>query len=104
VSSLEVLLIGSLGFFVGCQIINGIMNITTAKFVKRQTVLHAKVREEEARANFDQIEAISIKLELLSQSFQVLEDYIRYDLDLDKKSRKRGPYKPRKPKGIEHQQ
>jgi hypothetical protein len=87
-------LIGSIGFFVICQIANGIMNIMAARFVRRQAVLNAKLREEEARANFEQMEAINIKFEELM---------IRMEQVTNQKPRViRGKYKPRRPKGIEH--
>jgi hypothetical protein len=87
-------LIGSIGFFVICQVANGIMNIMSARFVRRQAVLNAKLREEEARANFEQMESINIKFEELM---------IRMEQVSNQKPRViRGKYKPRKPKGIEH--
>lgn len=94
-SLLEVVLIGAIAFFVICQIANGIMNIMSARFVRKQAKLNAILREEEARANFEQMEAINIKFEELM---------IRMDQVSNQKPRViRGKYKPRKPKEISHQ-
>jgi len=94
VSLLEHVLVGAIAFFILCQVGNGIMNIMAARFVRRQAKLNATLREEEARANFDQMESINIKFEELM---------IRIEQVSNNKPRIiRGKYKPRKPKGIEY--
>ena len=102
----------ALGVFVLVQIMNGIVNILTARNMRKHALLQAQVKEDENRLMAEQWEAVIRKFsEIVEISLNNEEklDYLIENMDdlfpkpeKKPKSRTRGPYGPRKPKVIEH--
>jgi predicted Holliday junction resolvase-like endonuclease len=105
-----IILLASLAIFVLIQLMNGIMNILTARFMKKRAQLEEQVREDEARLMAEQWEDVIVKFsEIMEKTLDLEEklDYIIENIDVYKPEtivipKKRGKYKPRQPKGLEH--
>lgn len=111
------ILLIAIGIFVLIQIVNGIMNILTARQFKKMARREQEIRDDDARLMSEQWEEVIRKFsDIVEMNIETNEklDYLESYFDdlreasevIDQaqkiKTRKRGPYAPRKPKVIEH--
>jgi hypothetical protein len=105
VSLLEIALLWTIGFFVVCQIFNAIMNILTARYLRKRAILEAKLKEEELRHLFDDIQKIHIVLHDFQYAtkvqLEIIDDFMKGRTSRSPPKIIRGKYKPRKKKEIE---
>jgi len=107
---LMLIVLAALGIFIAIQIMNGILNIMTARHLKKHALLRNEAQENENRIMAEQWENVIVKFsDIMESSIDAHDklDYIMENLDefknpIEEKSRKRGKYKPRKPKALEH--
>jgi hypothetical protein len=110
----------ALGIFALFQVINGITNILTARYMKKRAQLEAQIREDEARLMSEQWDSVIIKFSdvmekvvLIEEQLIVMDGNIKeladdvFDVILQSArdssvKNARGPYGPRKKKTIEH--
>jgi len=115
VTLLELVLICSLAFFVLCQIFNGIVNLCTARYMRKKSELQEKIREDEARSHYEQSERMIMRFNHISDRLNEAEDIATFRFEEIMQAleempqqpigiKKRGKYKPRKPKAIEHKE
>lgn len=119
--TVEIILIGSVAFFVLCQVFNAFINLMTARYMKKQMVLQGKIKEDESRLLFEEWERISLSLKDIQECLHNFDLRFQHQRDLlesiedeviiiskiinpKEKPRARGKYKPRKPKTLEHKE
>lgn len=104
-----IILLVALGIFVLVQIMNGVVNIATARHMKRQAKLQSELREDENRIMDEHWEDVIIKYSEIME--KLLENEGKVDFMLEslqdieevaKPKKIRGKYKPRKPKLLEN--
>ena len=107
------ILIIAIGFFVMIQLLNGIVNIITARHLKKITTAQMEIRSEENILQSEQWQSVTLKLDDIVDylndaehhrqvNFQYIMDVLE-DIPLPPKANNiRKPYGPRKKKAIEH--
>ena len=107
------LVVCAIGFFVLVQLLNGIVNILTTNQLKRISQAQAELRATENELQAEQWESVIIKFSDIIEKLNTQEDrqQLHFEELMDilerippppKETRKRGPYKPRKPKELVH--
>lgn len=110
---LVIILLVALGIFVLVQIMNGFVNIMTARNMRRNIKIQSEISEQENRLRaeerediihkFSQIIEVNIDLDDKVDYLMTYFDDLRYNSEpKHTKSKKRGKYGPRKRKEIEH--
>lgn len=95
------------------QLVNGVVNIITARQLKKITESQAELRNQENALQAEQWESVIVKFSDIIDQTNTMEDanQLRFEEIMDhldaipypeKATKKRGPYKPRQKKGIEH--
>ena len=104
------ILLATISIIILIQIVNGIINILTARRFRKMAKLEQEIREDEARLMAEQWESVITKFsDIMEKCLDADEklDFIIENIDVFRAPeviipRKRGKYKPRKPKVIEH--
>lgn len=110
--NLVIFLLVAIGIFILIQIMNGILNILTARDFKKKVALESQIRAEESTYFAAQWENVLLnqtqiikRLDILDTNLHALQDDV-FDVIVgnakEEKPKKRGPYKSRKPKVLEH--
>jgi hypothetical protein len=105
------ILLLTIGTIILIQIVNGIMNILTARHFKKMAKLEQQAREDEARLMAEQWESVITKFsDIIEMNIDMNEklDFLIENIEFPEPPeviipKKRGKYKPRKPKVLEHQ-
>lgn len=104
------ILLMTIAIIIFIQIINGIMNILTARHFRKIVRVEQQIREDESRLMGEQWESVITKFsDIMEKTIDAEEklDYIIENIEVYKPKmviipKKRGKYKPRKPKVLEH--